>query len=273
MDTTRFIRNFTLFKEALQKQNFNNKDLNTTSMQAALQSEQLALNEEAQDLQSEQVRAKMQIDFLSMQANLQNAKAETLNKLIQCQAMLKSLKDNAMINRANALVSLLQVQANAANGITPSNFEAAFKIITQIGSEYNQITLHNFNNGMNVSVSTQQEKEQTNKLATILNNLSKELEKLNEQSEVDSIQVFSDKLEILKDMPTRLWGFSTLSNAEEGFYNEQDEQIASGSVCLFKSDKVGKHIITFKARNSKKSLSKNITISVIANKLKERTNQ
>ncbi|MGL2818957.1 hypothetical protein ACQJ9V_08015 [Helicobacter pylori] len=264
MDATRFIRNFILFKDALQKQNFNNKDLNTTSMQAALQSEQLALSEESQYLQSEQVRAKMQIDFLGMQANLQNAKAETLNKLIQCQAMLKSLKDNAMINRANAFVSLLQVQANAANGITKSNFEVAFKIISQIGSEYNQITL---NNG-SVSV---QEKEQTNELKTILNNLSKELEKLNEQSEVNSIQVFSDKLEVLKDMPTRLWGFSTLSNAEEGFYNEANEQIASGSVCLFRSDKVGKHTITFKANNTKTSLSKNITISVIGNQLKERT--
>ncbi len=261
----RFIRNFVLFKEALQKQNFNNKDLNTTSMQAALQSEQLALNEEAQGLQSEQVRAKMQIDFLGMQANLQNAKAETLNKLIQCQAMLKSLKDNAMINRANALVSLLQVQANAANGITASNFEAAFKIITQIGSEYNQITL---NNG-SVSVN---EKEQTNELKAILNNLSKELEKLNEQSEVNSIQVFSDKLEVLKDAPLKLWGFSTLSNANEGFYNEKNEQIASGSVCLFRSDKVGKHTITFKASNAKINLAKNITISVIANKLKERIN-
>ncbi|GAA9682010.1 hypothetical protein HpVH33_14540 [Helicobacter pylori] len=263
MDTTRFIRNFILFKDALQKQNFNNKDLNTTSMQAALQSEQLALSEESQYLQSEQVRAKMQIDFLGMQANLQNAKAETLNKLIQCQAMLKSLKDNAMINRANALVSLLQVQANAANGITTSNFEAAFKIISQIGSEYNQITL---NNG-SVSV---QEKEQTNELKTILNNLSKELEKLNEQSEVSSIQVFSDKLEVLKDAPARLWGFSTLSNAEEGFY-EANEQIASGSVCLFRSDKIGKHTITFKVHNTKTSLAKDITISVIANRLKERT--
>ncbi len=265
MDTARFIRNFVLFKDALQKQNFNNKDLNTTSMQAALQSEQLALSEEAQGLQSEQVRAKMQIDFLGMQANLQNAKAETLNKLIQCQAMLKSLKDNAMINRANALVSLLQVQASAANGITVSNFEAAFKIIAQIGSEYNQITL---NNG-SVSVN---EKEQTNELKTILNNLSKELEKLNEQSEVNSIQVFSDKLEVLKDAPIKLWGFSTLSNASEGFYNEQKEQIASGSVCLFRSDKVGKHTITFKAIKDSITLSKNITISVIANKLKERVN-
>ncbi|GAA7775768.1 hypothetical protein HpBT0262_09470 [Helicobacter pylori] len=263
MDTTRFIRNFLLFKEALQKQNFNNKDLNTTSMQAALQSEQLALNEETQGLQSEQVRAKMQIDFLGMQANLQNAKAETLNKLIQCQAMLKSLKDNAIINRANALVSLLQVQASAANGITASNFEAAFKIISQIGSEYNQITL---NNG-SVSVN---EKEQTNDLKTILNNLSKELEKLNEQSEVNSIQVFSDKLEVLKDAPLKLWGFSTLSNATEGFYNEANEIIASGSVCLFRSDKVGKHTITFKAIKDNITLSKNITISVIANKLKER---
>ncbi|WQW31159.1 hypothetical protein KVM62_01000 [Helicobacter pylori] len=270
MDTTRFIRNFVLFKEALQKQNFNNKELNTTSMQAALQCEQLALSEQAQDLQSEQVRAKMQIDFLSMQANLQNAKAETLNKLIQCQAMLKSLKDNAMINRANALVSLLQVQANAANGITASNFEAAFKIISQIGSEYNQITVNNLDN-RSVSVSVQ-EKEQTNELKTILNNLSKELEKLNEQSEVNSIQVFSDKLEVLKDAPTRLWGFSTLSNATEGFYSESNELLASGSVFLFRSDKVGKHTITFRTSNAKTSLSKNITISVVANKLKERMN-
>lgn len=234
-------------------------------MQAALQSEQLALNEEAQGLQSEQVRAKMQMDFLSMQANLQNAKAETLNKLIQCQAMLKSLKDNAMINRANAFVSLLQVQGNAANGITFHNFETAFKIIAQIGSEYDQINLVSGRYEV-------QKKEQTNELKTILNNLSKELEKLNEQSEVNSIQVFSDKLEVLKDAPTRLWGFSTLSNANEGFYNEQNEQLASGSVCLFRSDKVGKHTIAFKASNTKTSLSKNITISVIANKLKERTN-
>ncbi len=267
MDTTRFIRNFLLFKEALKKQNFNNKDLNTISMQAALQSEQLALNEEAQGLQSEQVRAKMQMDFLGMQANLQNAKAETLNKLIQCQAMLKSLKDNAMINRANALVSLLQVQANASNTITFHNFETAFKVIAQIGSEYDQLNL-NGNRGMSVK----EGKEQTNELKTILNNLSKELEKLNEQSEVNSIQVFSDKLEVLKDAPVRLWGFSTLSNAAEGFYNEANEQIASGSVCLFRSDRVGKHTITFKASNTKTSLSKNITISVIANKLKERTN-
>lgn len=267
MDTTRFIRNFILFKDALQKQNFNNKDLNTTSMQAALQSEQLALNEEAQGLQSEQVRAKMQIDFLGMQANLQNAKAETLNKLIQCQAMLKSLKDNAMINRANAFVSLLQVQANAANTITFHNFETAFKIIAQIGSEYDQLSLNN----NKASAIVKEKKEQTDELKTILNNLSKELEKLNEQSEVNSIQVFSDKLEVLKDAPVRLWGFSTLSNAEEGFYNEANEQIASGSVCLFRSDKVGKHTITFKANNTKTILTKNITISVIANKLKERT--
>ncbi len=268
MDTTRFIRNFILFKDALQKQNFNNKDLNTTSMQAALQSEQLALNEEAQGFQSEQVRAKMQIDFLGTQANLQNAKAETLNKLIQCQAMLKSLKDNAMINRANALVSLLQVHANSTNGITVGVFEIVFKIISQIGSEYNEITVKKDGN---ISVQ-EQEEEQANELKTILNNLSKELEKLNEQSEVNSIQVFSDKLEVLKDAPARLWGFSTLSNANEGFYNEADKQIASGSVCLFRSDKVGKHTITFKAIKGDTILSKNITISVIENKLKERIN-
>ncbi|MGL2898978.1 hypothetical protein ACQKA9_05615, partial [Helicobacter pylori] len=117
-----------------------------------------------------------------------------------------------------------------------------------------------------------QEKEQINELKTLLNELGKELEKLNKQSEVNSIQVFSDKLEVLKDAPIKLWGFSTLANANEGFYNETNEQLASGSVFLFRSDKVGKHTITFKASNAKTSLAKNITISVIANQLKERTN-
>ncbi|WP_367960479.1 hypothetical protein [Helicobacter acinonychis] len=260
MDATRFIRHFILFKEALQKQNFNNKDLNTTSMQAALQSEQLALNEQAQDLQSEQLRAKMQADFLNMQASLQAVQADTLNKLIQCQAMLKSLKDNAMINRANALVSLLQVSAN--NTVTPVNFEAAFKIIAQIGAEYNQVTL-------NKEVITVEEKEQTDEFKKILNGLSKELEKLNQQSEIDSIQVFSAKLEALKNEPIKLWGFSTLSNAKEGFFNEKNEEIASGSVCLFRSGEVGKHKISFKAIKDKTTLQKDITLSVVENPLKK----
>ncbi|MGN8368034.1 hypothetical protein ACR9J1_06895 [Helicobacter pylori] len=260
MDTTRFIRNFALFKEALQKQNFNNKDLNTMSMQAALQSEQLALDEQAQDLQNEQVRAKMQIDFLSMQSSLQAQKASTLNTLIQCHSMIKSLKDNAFINRANAYVSLLQVQANAPSGITENNFENVLNTILEIGKEYNSIDK---NSGKVVY----SDRDQTDDLKTILNNLSNELEKLNKDSEMNQIQLFSDKLEVLKNEPIKLWGFSTLSNAEEGFYNEANEQIASGSVCLFRSDKVGKHIISFKAQKENKIMIKKITINVVENSL------
>ncbi|NHA54574.1 hypothetical protein [Helicobacter pylori] len=260
MDTTRFIRNFILFKEALQKQNFNNKELNTTSMQAALQCEQLALNEQAQDLQSEQVRAKMQIDFLSMQSSLQAQKASTLNTLIQCHSMIKSLKDNAFINRANAYVSLLQVQANAPSGVTNANFENVLNTILEIGKEYSTI---NKDSGKVVY----NDREQTSDLKTILNDLSNKLEKINKDSEMNQIQIFSDKLEVLKNAPARLWGFSTLNNAIEGFYNEMGEIIASGSVCLFRSDKVGNHTISFKAQKADKILVKKITINVVENSL------
>ncbi len=82
---------------------------------------------------------------------------------------------------------------------------------------------------------------------------------------MNQIQLFSDKLEVLKNAPARLWGFSTLNNATEGFYNEANETIASGSVCLFKSDKVGKHTISFKAQNTSKTMVKEITISVVEN--------
>ncbi|ALM79790.1 hypothetical protein OA23_06495 [Helicobacter pylori] len=260
MDTARFIRNFVLFKEALQKQNFNNKDLNITSMQAALQCEQLALQEQEHALQIEQARAKMQLEFLSLQSSLQAQKASTLNTLIQCHSMIKSLKDNAFINRANAYVSLLQVQANASSGVTADNFENVLNTILEIGKEYSII---NKDSGKVVY----NDKEQTNDLKTILNDLSNELEKLNKDSEMNQIQLFSDKLEVLKNAPIKLWGFSTLSNAEEGFYNEADEQIASGSVCLFRSDKVGKHTISFKAQKADKILVKKITINVVENSL------
>ncbi|WQW76524.1 hypothetical protein KVK54_07445 [Helicobacter pylori] len=261
MDATRFIRNFVLFKEALQKQNFNNKDLNITSMQAALQCEQLASQEQEHALQIEQVRAKMQLEFLSLQSSLQAQKASTLNTLIQCQSMIQSLKDNAFINRANAYVSLLQVQANAQSGITANNFENVLKTILEIGKDYSLI------NKDNSGKVVYNDREQTDDLKTILNDLSNELEKLNKDSEMNQIQLFSDKLEVLKNAPIKLWGFSTLSNAEEGFYNEANEQIASGSVCLFRSDKVGKHTISFKAQKADKIMVKKITINVVENPL------
>ncbi|RVZ06592.1 hypothetical protein EC524_06345 [Helicobacter pylori] len=260
MDATRFIRNFVLFKEALQKQNFNNKDLNTISMQAALQGEQLALQEQEHALQIEQARAKMQLEFLSLQSSLQAQKASTLNTLIQCHSMIKSLKDNAFINRANAYVSLLQVHANAPSGVTTNNFENVLNTILEIGKEYSTI---NKDNGKLVY----EDNKQTDDLKTILNDLSNELEKLNKDSEMNQIQLFSDKLEALKNAPIKLWGFSTLSNAEEGFYNENSELLASGSVCLFRSDKVGKHTISFKAQKADKIMVKKITINVVENSL------
>ncbi|WQS68954.1 hypothetical protein KVC42_00980 [Helicobacter pylori] len=260
MDTTRFIRNFIVFKEALQKQNFTNKELNALSMQGALQCEQLALQEQEHALQIEQARAKMQLEFLSLQSSLQAQKASTLNTLIQCKSMIKSLKDNAFINRANAYVSLLQVQANAPSGITADNFENVLNTILEIGKEYNTI---NKNSGKVVY----NDREQTDELKTILNDLSNELEKLNKESEMDQIQLFSDKLEVLKNAPARLWGFSTLNDATEGFYDEKDKIIASGSVCLFSSGEVGKHTISFQAQNKSKTMVKKITISVVENSL------
>ncbi|PUD87783.1 hypothetical protein C2R61_02910, partial [Helicobacter pylori] len=115
-----------------------------------------------------------------------------------------------------------------------------------------------------------EDREQTDDLKMILNDLSNELEKLNKDSEMNQIQLFSDKLETLKNAPIKLWGFSTLSNAEEGFYDEENKQIASGSVCLFKSDKVGKHIISFKVEKEKKIMIKKITINVVENSLQNR---
>ncbi|WQS37080.1 hypothetical protein KVC07_06585 [Helicobacter pylori] len=265
MDTTRFIRNFLLFKEALQRQNFNNKELNALSMQGALQCEQLALQEQEHALAIEQARAKMQLEFLSLQSSLQAQKASTLNTLIQCHSMIKSLKDNAFINRANAYVSLLQVQANAPSGVTENNFENVLNTILEIGKEYNTIS-------KNDKKVVYNDKEQTNDLKTILNDLSNELEKINKECEMNQIQLFSDKLEVLQNAPAKLWGFSTLNNAKEGFYDENNQLLAHGSVYLFRSQKIGNHTISFEASNNRKKMNKQITINVVKNSLQNGQN-
>ncbi|AFI05223.1 hypothetical protein [Helicobacter cetorum] len=259
MNTTRFIRNFLTFKEALQTQNFNNKELNTICLQAAIQGEQIALQESQNKFAKEQAKARMELEFLSMQMQLQSQKAQTLNALIQCQSMLKSLKDNAAINRANAYVSLLQV----AGSVGANNFANVVETINQIGIEYTHSSVNN--NGIQYNGTAEE-----NELNTILNKLSNELDKLNALGDKESIQLFSNELEVLVNEPTEIWGFSTLNNATEGFYNANNELLASGNSFLFSSNIAGQHTITFKASIGQANVSKSITISVIQDKLRQK---
>ncbi|WP_104761757.1 hypothetical protein [Helicobacter cetorum] len=263
MNTSRFIRNFLIFRDALNAPNFNNKELNELCLKSAIECEQISLQEQAQNLAKEQARAKIELDFLNTISALNAQKAQTLNTLIQCQSMLKSLKDNAMINRANAYVSLLQVKANGGTNIGPENFKNVLEVINQIGLDYQNSSV-----SASANIEYDKTKKPQSELDKLLNKLSKELDKLNEQELDHQIQIFANELETIQGVPITLWGFSTLKNANEGFYYN-DELLASGNTCLFESKDLGKAVITFKAHNEQESLEKRITLNVVSDKIKK----
>ncbi|WP_104692775.1 hypothetical protein [Helicobacter felis] len=245
MNLNRFIRNFLEIRQALGTQNFSTKELNSTCLQAAIEYEKLYLQEAQNNLAEEQTRAKMEIDYLNAQYALQAAKAQTLNALIQCQSMLISLRDNAAINRANAYVSFLQVIANAQNAgaIGGSHSNNVVQTINRIGTEKNDPLLDSF-----------------------LQNLTKELSKLAElEGASEQAQIFAQSLETLPNHPIRIWGFSTLKNAQDCFLIDGIEHTRAQSF-LFQASEPRTYKVTFQAQGQNTSVSKSLDILVRAQK-------
>ncbi|TSA81494.1 hypothetical protein [Helicobacter mehlei] len=240
MNINRFIRNFLEVRQALGGQNFPTKELNATAMQAAIEYEKLYLQEAQNNLAEEQARAKMEIDYLNAQYTLQASKAQTLNALIQCQSMITSLKDNAAINRANAYVSFLNTVGNASN---TSAIAAYAREVTQtirlIGDEKPDPLLQ-----------------------ACLQNLGKELERLNGlEGASEVVQIFAQSLETLPDHPVRIWGFSTLKDAQDSFLVDGVE-ITRANSFLFQQSTPKSYKITFKSTNQNGEAQKSIDIQV-----------
>ncbi|WP_163498905.1 hypothetical protein [Helicobacter suis] len=246
MNINRFIRNFLDLREALGTQNCSTKELNSLCMQGALEFEKLYLQESQQAIAEEQVKARIEIDYLTAQYNLEATKANTLNNLIQCASMIKSLKDNAAINRANAYVSFLQVVGNANNG-------------GAIGNHANNVI-----NTINlIGVDTN-----TGLLEECLKNLTKELENFNNLVGAgETIQVFSQSLETLPNHPVKVWGFSTLKDSTDSFSIDKKE-IIQGSSMLFSASEPKTYTITFNSTNATNKLSKSLQITIKADNLK-----
>ena len=233
-------------RTALRSENFSTKELNTIALQTCVEYEKIYLQELRQVLEEENVRAKLQLDFLNTQYTQQATKAQVLNTLIQCQSMLKSLKDNAAINRANAMVSFLQVMGNATNS---SGISAH---ANNVVSTINQIAIESKNT----------------KLEQFLDKVSDELKELQDlQSLQKCTHIYAPSLETLPNIPLRIYAFSTLKNATNYFLLENGETV-QGDTMLFKSDVIGKHIIEFVSTSPAKTEKNQLQIQVADENLK-----
>lgn len=246
MHILRFIRNFLHVRNALKTENYSTKELHTLALQSCLEYEKIYLQEQAQILQEENLRAKMQLDFLNAQATLSAQKASVLNTLIQCQSMIKSLRDNAAINRANAMVSFLQVVGNATNSAGISAHSA------NVVQTINTITLD----------------DESERLKDFLDKISDELNALQDLQSMQKLtHIYAPSLESLPNTPLRIYAFSLLKEASNYFEDSSGARYFGESM-LFKSAQVGKHTITFISKNATRTEKSTIEIQVSEENLK-----
>ncbi|WP_121022125.1 hypothetical protein [Helicobacter vulpis] len=247
MNVNRFVRAFLALREALQTQNFSTKELHQLCLQGAIECEKLYLEEtrlgleEARgSLEGLQVKAKLELERATTRAQLEGAKAGMLNTLIQCHSMLKSLKDNAAINRANAYVSFLNVVGNATNGSgIAQHADNVIRTINKIGLDQSNAGLDGY-----------------------LNQISQALGQLgNLESHGDYIEVFASSLETTPDYPVKIWGYSTLKDAKESFALD-GRFFCAGNTMFFKEHVPKSYAVSFVSQNHHARLEKSLNLVV-----------
>lgn len=108
------------FSQHLQTYNFDSQTLSEVLVSMLAESMKTALSLKEQDIKEREIalneeKIRQEIEISSNASNINNKinLAESLKSLIQAEAMLKSVNDNALINRANASVAFLSTVGNA----------------------------------------------------------------------------------------------------------------------------------------------------------------
>lgn len=94
------------------------------AVSGALNLEEMKLKERAEAINLEKAQMELELGKEQLKAQIKQAQCEALKSLIQAKSMVRSVADNARIQRANAYVGLGNVIANAENldAITQGKF-------------------------------------------------------------------------------------------------------------------------------------------------------
>ena len=101
---TTFKKYFNMCMENFASHNFSGEQQNQLSMEYALKLTELEANIKL-----------TQAEALKLEANIKLTQAEALKSIVQSESMIKSVRDNALISKANCYVGFLNVVLNAQN--------------------------------------------------------------------------------------------------------------------------------------------------------------
>ena len=179
-------------------------------------------------LNCEKLEKELEILTLKTKMEIRHIELETLKSLVQAESMVRSVGDNAVINRANAYVGFLNVVGNASEGAAIASHTA------NVVAEIKKISDTNLINTY------------TNILNNIRNNL---LGSFDKSGHIKECSIIAPRTEIKVNEPLEILGFSIYNQNEHMFLIDDEEVLKDSQILLFSSEEEGEKEIVFKVKN------------------------
>ncbi|WP_281526815.1 hypothetical protein [Campylobacter avium] len=261
MNSQNFFKNLSLAHESMKDFNVGSEEARLKfALEIALKLEELDLQNRQMALAEEEGRQKLELNY--MEAKLKSlemrnkhnlAEAEVLKSLIQSNTMLKSVWDNANINKVNALVGLFNSVMNAQNTSNLKSWETIFNEIKNacyaIGADTDS-------------------KNNTNTVLAAYKPLLDEISQALKEAEFDKANVkqlslIAPKLELLKGESMSVRAVCGFESEDYGFVYE--DKTYKSFTFLFEAKEVGEFLLKFYALNDKgQKIEDEIKISVLS---------
>lgn len=115
MNVVRFIGNFIEVAKKLKDSNFTGSELAKLSLDASVKLEELEYKDRELSLNVEKTRQEIELATLKAKSEVAFTMSEALKSIVQAECMILGVRDNANINKCNALVAYMNTLGNASN--------------------------------------------------------------------------------------------------------------------------------------------------------------
>ena len=115
MNVVRFIGNFIEVAKKLKNANFTGSELAKLTLDVSVKLEELEYKDKELSLNVEKTRQEIELATLKAKSEVAFTMAEALKAVVQAECMILGVRDNANINKCNALVAYMNVLSNASN--------------------------------------------------------------------------------------------------------------------------------------------------------------
>lgn len=115
MNAVRFINHFAEVAKKLKDSNFTGSELAKLALEASVKLEELEFKDREISLATEKTRQEIELATLKAKSEVAFTMSEALKSVVQAECMILGVRDNANINKCNALVAYMNTLGNASN--------------------------------------------------------------------------------------------------------------------------------------------------------------